>query len=84
MVPLDLDGFVAHVFLTKSIAGNECFEVKFKIAEATCLTRRIIKQANQTTSENYLQRLNQKWEPVTFKKLSKTPKGDYFVILWLW
>ena len=84
MVPLDLDGFVAHVFLTESIAGNECFEVKFKIAEATCLTRRIIKQANQTITENYLQRLNQKWEPVTFKKLSKTPKGDYFVILWFW
>ena len=37
-----------------------------------------MKQANQTITENYLQRLNQEREPVTFKKLSKTPKGDYF------
>ena len=38
-----------------------------------------MKQANQTITENYLQRLNQEREPVTFKKLSKTPKGDYFL-----
>ena len=74
MLPLDLDGFV---FSTKSKAGNEFFEVKFKIAEATCVTIRIMKQANQTITENYLRRLNQEREPVTFKKLSKTPKGDY-------
>ena len=36
-----------------------------------------MKQANQTITENYLRRLNQEREPVTFKKLSKTPKGDY-------
>ena len=78
MLPLDLDGFLAHVFSAKSKAGNEFFEVKFKIAEATCVTIRIMKQANQTITENYLRRLNQEREPVTFKKLSKTPKGDYF------
>ena len=33
-----------------------------------------MKHANQTITENYLQRLNQEREPVTFKKLSKTPK----------
>ena len=69
---------MTHVFSTKSKAGNEFFEVKFKIAEATCVTIRIMKQANQTITENYLRRLNQEREPVTFKKLSKTPKGDYF------
>ena len=68
---------MTHVFSTKSKAGNEFFEVKFKIAEAICVTIRIMKQANQTINENYLQRLNQEREPVTFKKLSKTPKGDY-------
>ena len=62
MLPLDLDGFVADVFSTKSKAWNEFFEVKFKIEEATCVAIRIIKL----------------WEPVTFKKLSKAPKGDYF------
>ena len=36
-----------------------------------------MKQASQTITENYLRRLNQEREPVTFKKLSKTPKGDY-------
>ena len=68
---------MAHVFSTKSKAGNEFFEVKFKIAEASCVTKRIMKQGNQTVTENYLRRLNQEREPVTFKKLSKTPKGDY-------
>ena len=67
------------LFSTKSEARNEFFEVKFKIAEATYVTKRIMKQANQTITENYLQRLNQEREPVTFKKLSKTPKGDYFL-----
>ena len=66
------------MFSTKSKAGNEFFEVKFKIAEASCVTKRIMKQGNQTVTENYLRRLNQEREPVTFKKLSKTPKGDYF------
>ena len=37
-----------------------------------------MKQASQTITENYLRRLNQEREPVTFKKLSKTLKGDYF------
>ena len=37
-----------------------------------------MKQASQTITENYLRRLNQGREPVTFKKLSKTQKGDYF------
>ena len=69
---------MTHVFSTKSKAGNEFFEVKFKIAEASCVTKRIMKQGNQTVTENYLRRLNQEREPVTFKKLSKTPKGDYF------
>ena len=69
---------MAHVFSTKSKAGNEFFEVKFKIAEASCVTKRIMKQGNQTVTENYLRRLNQEREPVTFKKLSKTPKGDNF------
>ena len=78
MLLLDLDGFVVHLFPTKSKAGNEFFEVKFKIAEATCVTIRIMKQANQTITENYLLRLNQEREPVTFMKLSKTPKGDGF------
>ena len=67
-----------HLFPTKSKAGNEFFKVKFKIAEATCVTIRIMKQANQTITENYLLRLNQEREPVTFTKLSKTPKGDGF------
>ena len=70
-LPLGLDGFVAHVFSTKSKAGNEFFEVKFKIAEVTCVTIRIIKQANQTTTEIYLRRLNQEGEPVTFNKFFK-------------
>ena len=75
-LPLDLDGFVAHVFSANRKAGNEFFKVKFKFAKATCATIRIIKQANQTATEIYLLRLNQEGEPVTFKKLSKTPKGD--------
>ena len=79
MLALDLDDFVAHVFSTKSKAGNEFSEVKLKIAEATCMTIKIVKQANQTITENYLQKLNQEREPVTFQKLSKTPKGDYFL-----
>ena len=70
---------MTHVFSTKSKAGNEFFEVKFKIAEASCVTKRIMKQGNQTVTENYLRRLNQEREPVTFKKLSKTPKDDYFL-----
>ena len=78
MLPLDSHGFVAHLPSTESKAGNEFFEVKFKIAEATCVTIRIMKQANQTITENYFRRLNQEREPVTSKKLSKTPKGDYF------
>ena len=67
-------------FLIKSKVGNDFFEVKFKIAEATCVTIGIMKQANQTITENYLRRLNQETskKPVTFKKLSKTPKGDCF------
>ena len=76
MLPLDLNGFVAHVFSIKSKEGNEFLAVTFKITEATCVTIRIMKQANQTITENYLQRLNQETEPATFKKLSKTPKGD--------
>ena len=67
------------LFSTKSEARNEFFEVKFKIAEATYVTTRIMKQANQTITENYSQRLNQEREQVTFKKLSKTPKDDYFL-----
>ena len=78
MLPLDLDDSVAHVFSTKSKLGNGFFEVKFKITEATCVTLRIMKQANQTITENYLLRLNKEREPVTFKKLSKTPKSHYF------
>ena len=39
-----------------------------------------MKQANQTITENYLRTLNQEIEPLTFKKLSKTPKGDCFLI----
>ena len=35
-----------------------------------------MKEANQTITKNYLLRLNQEREPVTLKKLSKTPKGD--------
>ena len=34
-----------------------------------------MKQANQTITENYLR---QERQSVTFKKLSKTPKSDYF------
>ena len=56
------------MFSTKSKAANEFFEVKFKITEATCVTVRIMKQGNQTITENYLRRLNQEREPVTFKK----------------
>ena len=59
MLRLDLDSFVAHVFSSKCKAGNEFSEIKFKIAEATCVTIR----------------LNREREPVTFKKLSKTSKG---------
>ena len=73
-----MDGFVAHVFSIKSKTGNEFFKVKFKIAEATCVTIRIMKQADQKTTENYLRRLNQERKPVNFKKLSKSSKGDYF------
>ena len=79
MLPLDLDGFVGHEFLTKSEAGYESFKVKYKIAEATCVTIRILKQTNQTITKKYLRRLNQERELVSFKKLLKTPKGDYFL-----
>ena len=75
MLPFDLDAFAVHVFSTKIKAGNEFFEIKFKIAEATCVKIRIMKQANQTITENYLR---QERQSVTFKKLSKTPKSDYF------
>ena len=34
-------------------------KVNFQIAEATCVIIRIMKQANQTITENYLRRLNQ-------------------------
>ena len=72
---------MAHVLSAKSKAGNEFFKFKFKIEEVACVTTRIMKQANQTITENYLQKLNQERErerererePVTFKKLSKTP-----------
>ena len=74
MLALDLDSFVAHVFSIKSKAGNEFSEVKLKIAEATCITIKIVKQANQTITENCLQKLNQEREPVTFQKLSKKTK----------
>ena len=50
---------MAHVFPIESKAGDEFFEDKFKIPEATCVTIRIMKQANQTIKESYLQRLNQ-------------------------
>ena len=33
---------------------NEFFEFKFKVAEATCVTLRIMKEADQTINENYL------------------------------
>ena len=79
MLPLDLDGFVEHVFLTKSEAGYEFFKVKYKIAEATSVTIRIMKQTNKKKKKNYLRRLNQERELVSFKKLLKTPKGDYFL-----
>ena len=69
---------MAHVFSTQSKAGNEFFEVKFRTTETTCVTIRIMKLANQTITEDYLRRLNQEREPVTFKKLSKTPKGEFF------
>ena len=67
-----------HVFSKKGKEGNEFFEVKFKIAEVPCVTIRILKQANQIITENYFRRLNQDREPVTLKKLSKTPNGDYY------
>ena len=67
-----------HVFSTTSKAENKFFEVKFKIAETTCVTIRIMKQAIQTVTENYSRRLNQEKE-VIFKRLSKTIKGDYFL-----
>ena len=50
---------MAHLLSTESKAGNEFFEVKFKIAEATCVTIRIMKRANQIITENYLRKLNQ-------------------------
>ena len=53
---------MVHVFSTKSKAGNEFFKVKFKIAEGTCVTIRIMKQASQTITENCLLRLNQERE----------------------
>ena len=46
--------------------------------QKTCVTITIMKQANQTITENYWRRLNREKEAVTFQKLSKTPKGDYF------
>ena len=65
LLHLDLDGLVAHVFSTKSKEWNEFLAVRFKIAEATCVTLRIMKQANQTITENYLKILNQETESVT-------------------
>ena len=65
---------MAYVFSTKSKAGNEFLEVKFKIVEAICVTIRIMKQINQTVTKNYLRRLNPEREPV-----SRTQKGDYFL-----
>ena len=88
LLPLDSDGFVAHVFSIKSKAGSEFFEVKFKIAEATCVTIRIMKQGKSKyywklftkiklfTKKIIYDDLIQEREPLTFKKLSKTPKGD--------
>ena len=38
-----------------------------------------MKQTNQTITKNYLRRLNQERELVSFKKLLKTLKGDYFL-----
>ena len=70
---------MGHEFLRKSEAGYEFFKVKYKIAEASCVTIRIMKQTNQTITKNYLRRLNQERELVSFKKLLKTPKGDYFL-----
>ena len=61
MLRLDLDSFVAHVFSSKCKAGNEFSEIKFKIAEATCVTIR----------------LNQEREPVTFKNYQKHQKDTF-------
>ena len=44
LLPIFLDAFVAYVFSTKNKTGNEFFEVKFKIAETTCVTIRTMKQ----------------------------------------
>ena len=54
--------FCGACVFNKKNAGNEFFEVKFKIAEATCVTKRTMKQANQTITENYLRSLNQERE----------------------
>ena len=49
---------MVQLFPKKSKAGNEFFEVKFKTAEATYVTIRIMKQANQTITENYYEIIN--------------------------
>ena len=79
VLPLDLDGFVAHVFSTKSKAGNEFFEVKFKILEAPYMAIIIMKQANQTITENYLRRLNQEREPVFLRNYQKHKRVIIFL-----
>ena len=40
----------------KNQGRNEFFEIKFKIAEVTCVKIRIMKQANQTITEIKLNR----------------------------
>ena len=54
------------------------FDVKSKVSEGKTVTVRILKEANQTITKEYLKSLRQEWEPVKLKSLSKTQNGMFF------
>ena len=49
-----------HVSSTESRQGDEFLKVKLKNSEFMSVTVPILKQSNQTITETYLKRLNQK------------------------
>ena len=70
----ELDGYVVVVSTFTSRSGNEFFDVKLKVSESKTVTVRILKQANQTIMEAYMESLRQEGEAV--KKSFKNSKWN--------
>ena len=74
----ELDGYVVLVSTFTTRSQKKFFDVKSKVSEGKTVTVRILKQANQTITKEYLKSLRQEWEPVKLKSLSKTQNGMFF------